>query len=183
MEEQQVMLGGDRFADALNVTAGLGADITETIEVQAIDLDVPAHAGFFIKGIKAVTTFLGSGWSQQFDVTHLRQRLHPRDAVAAMDPVVIAFDSDAGDVGVFEGLQYINGFSKSSRQNLADVEEVTAGEDEIDHCFNSVSHYTSEATEEVLVAFRFTSGGAVGFTEMDVRSLDEAHKLPAWFDV
>ena len=71
MEKQQVVFGGDRFADSFDVTTRLGTDIAETVDVDTADFDVTAHTGLFIKRIETVAALFCSGRTQQLDVTHL----------------------------------------------------------------------------------------------------------------
>ncbi len=94
---------------------------------------------------------------------------------------MVAFDGDAGNVGVFEGCS-IYGFGEGFRQNLADVEKVASDQDEVDLCFDGIGDYSGQAAEEILVAFRFACGGAVGFAEVDVGGVDEAHWLLVPFE-
>lgn len=61
MEEEDVVSGGDRLADAGNVCAGLGADVAEAVDVDSVDLDVPPHALLVIKRIEAVAAGFGAG--------------------------------------------------------------------------------------------------------------------------
>ena len=55
-----------------------------------------------------------------------------------MNPVVVAFDGDAGDVGVFERLQDFDGFGEGSGENLADVKQIATDQYEINLCFDGV---------------------------------------------
>jgi len=92
-----------------------------------------------------------------------------------MNPVVIAFDCDAGDVGVFEGLQGFYCFGECFRHNLADVEEIAADQNKVDFCFYGICDHSGQAVEEILVSIRFTCGGAIGFAEVDVGNMYEIH--------
>ena len=51
--------------------ARLGADVTETVDVEPIDLNVAAHAGFRFEGIEAVAAVLGSSRAEEMDIAHL----------------------------------------------------------------------------------------------------------------
>ena len=99
-----------------------------------------------------------------------------------MNPVVVAFDGDAGDVGVFKGLQDFDGFGEGSGENLADVKQVATDQDKINLCFDGVGDDSFKTAEEIIVAFCLTYGGAVSFAEVDVGGVDEAHWLLVRFE-
>jgi hypothetical protein len=46
-----------------------------------------------------------------------------------VNPVAIPLDGNAGDAGVFEGLQGFDGFGKGLQQDLANVEQVATDQD------------------------------------------------------
>src|SRR6185369_12339203 len=111
------------------------------------------------------------------NVAHLRQRLHPRDAVAAVNPVVVPFHCDAGDTGVLQRLQGFDGAGKRAWKNLSGMEQVAGDQDEIHPFCDGVGHDAPEHAEEVFVTFGFTGRGAVGFAEVDVGGVDEANSF------
>src|SRR6266542_4117728 len=114
------------------MSAGLCSDIPETVDVKPPDLDPPAAAGLLFEGIEAVATGFRAGGAEKLYVTHVGKGFHPRDAVAAVNPVVIALHCDAGDAGVLQGLESFYGFGEGAGEDLAGVEEVACDEEEID---------------------------------------------------
>ena len=126
-----------------------------------------------IERVEAVAAGFGAGRAQQADVPHLRQRLHPRDAVAAVNPVVVPFHGDAGDTGVLQGLEGFDGAGEGAGEDLAGMEQVAGDQDEIDLFGNGVGNDAAEHAEEVFVALGFTGRGAVGFAEVDVGGMEE----------
>lgn len=183
MEEQDVVRGGNRLADAVNVRAGQGADVAEAVDVDSVDHDVATHSLFVIEGIEAIAAGLGPRGTKEVDVPHLRQRLHPGDVVAAVDPIVVPFHGDAGYAGVFQRLQGLNGPGKGTGEDLASVEEVAGDEDKIHLLGNGIRHNSAEHAEEVFVAFSLAGGGAIGFAEVDVGGVEKSkyhfhHQLP-----
>lgn len=173
MEEENIVLGGNRLADARHVCTGLGADVAEAVDIDPVDLDIAPHPLLIIEGIEAVAAGFGAGRAKEMDVSHLRQCLHPGDAIAAMDPVVVTFHCDAGDAGVFQWLQGLDGAGEGAGEDLTGVEQVAGDEDKIDPLRDGGGHNAAEHAEEVIVAFGLTDGGAVGFAEVDVSGVEE----------
>ncbi len=169
VKEEDVVLRRHRLADARNVCSRLGADVAETVDVEPLDLDVPPHAGFRIERVEAVAAGFRAGGTQQADVPHLRQRLHPGDAVAAVNPVVVSFHGDAGDAGVLQRLEDFDGAGKGAGEDLAGVEEVAGDEDKIDLFADGIGNDAGECAEEVLVALVLSGDSTVGFAEVDDR--------------
>ena len=101
MEEEEIVLRLHSLADARHMRPRLGADVAEAVDVQPLDLDTPPHTGCRVERVEAVAPGFRARRAEQADVPHLRQRLHPRNAVAAVNPVVVAFHGDAGDTGIF----------------------------------------------------------------------------------
>ncbi len=121
MKQQQVIAGGYRFADTRDMGAGLSADIAEAIDIQIADDQVPPRALLFVEGGKVITAIFGTGRPQQPEIAHLRQGFHPRNAVPAMNPIVITFDGNARNVCILERLQSFDGTGKGLRQDLTGV--------------------------------------------------------------
>jgi hypothetical protein len=48
------------------------------------------------------------------------------------------------------------------------MEQVTADQDAIDIFTHRVSNDAGETREEIVIPFRFTGGGAVGFAKMNI---------------
>src|SRR5450631_2240944 len=90
-----------------------------------------------------------------------------------MDPVVVAFDGNAGDSGVLQGLQGFDGAGKGTGKNLAGVEQVATDQNEIDLFGDGVRNDAAEHTEEIFVSFVFIGRGTVCFAEVDVGGVEE----------
>jgi hypothetical protein len=72
MEQQQVVVGDHRFADARHMVSRLSSDITETVNIQVFDDQVPPPALFFVERLEDVTAVRSAGRAQQADIAHLR---------------------------------------------------------------------------------------------------------------
>jgi len=136
-------------------------------------INMPAAAAFRVKRVEPVAAAFGAGGTEELDIAHLRQRLHPGDAVTAVNPVVIPFHGNAGDSGVFQRLQGLDGAGKGTGEDLAGVEEVTGNQDEIDLFGDSVCHDAAKHTKEIFIALGFIGSGAVGFAEVDVGGMEK----------
>lgn len=68
-----------------------------------------------------------------------------------MDPVVVAFDGNAGNAGRFQRLQGLNGLGKSLGQNLPGVEKVSPDQYKINFFIQSIFNNAREAEEKILV--------------------------------
>jgi hypothetical protein len=100
-----------------------------------------------------------------------------------MNPVVIALNGNAGDIGILQGLECFNGTGEGAGQDLTSVEQVTGNQDKIYLLGNGVGHNAAQHAEEVFVAFDFTGRGAVSFTEMDVSGVEEIHRSIIFLNV
>lgn len=87
---------------------------------------------------------------------------------------MVSLYGNAGDAGVLQGLEGFNCAGEGTGKNLAGVKQIARYQDKIYFFGNGIRHDTAKHTKEVFVAFGFTGGGAVGLTEVDVSSMDEA---------
>src|SRR5512140_555815 len=95
MKEKDVVLCRYRLADPLDMASRLSADVAEAVDIEPLDLDVTTDPLLEIVGVEPVAAGFGADRPEEMDVAHLRQRLHPGDAVAAVYPVVIPLHGDA----------------------------------------------------------------------------------------
>ena len=61
------------------------------------------------------------------------------------------------------------------------MEQIAADQDEINGFLYGIGNNPARHTEEILVAFRFAGGIAVGLAKMDVGGVDKAHWAPVFF--
>lgn len=86
---------------------------------------------------------------------------------------MVSFHGDAGDVGILQGLEGLNGAGEGAGEDLASVEQIAGDEDEIHPSFYGIGHYAAERGEEVLVACSLICGSTVCFAEVDVGGMDK----------
>jgi len=88
---------------------------------------------------------------------------------------MITFHGDARDADVLQWLKGFDGAGEGAGNDLADVEQVSGDQDEIDLLADGVSHHVTKHAEEVLVAFGFACRGAVGFAQVNVGGVNEIY--------
>lgn len=92
-----------------------------------------------------------------------------------MYPVVVTFDGDTGDVGVFEWLQGCYGFGEGSGQDLTDMEQIAADQNKVDFHLDGISNDSGQAAKEIFVTLGSIGTDTIGFTKMDVGGVNETH--------
>ena len=92
-----------------------------------------------------------------------------------MNPIVVTFNSNAGDTGFLEWLQDFYGASKGEGKDLASVEQVASNQNEIDLLPDCGDNDVAKHAEEVFVTYGFTGRGAVGFAEVDIGGVNKAN--------
>src|SRR6056297_1104656 len=92
-----------------------------------------------------------------------------------MDPVVVTFNSNTGDLRILEGLQDGNGAGKSFRQNLADMKQIATNQQSIDLLPDGGLTNTRQTGKEVVVAFALSGRISIAFAQVNVGGVDEFH--------
>src|SRR4051812_48183885 len=101
----------------------MGTDIAESVHVHVADSNPSPTTDFVVERIEAVAALFRSAGAEELYVPHMGKRLHPRNIVAPVDPVVIPLHRNAGDVGILERLQRFDRSGKRARQDLPGVKK------------------------------------------------------------
>jgi len=87
---------------------------------------------------------------------------------------MVSFHGYAGDAGVFQWLEDLDGAGEGAGEDLAGMEKVARDQDEINCPINCIGNDACEGVEKVFVTLVLSGGGTVGFAEVDVGGVDEA---------